>query len=37
MREQRLAGAVRENTPGAISRLDTMFATTLPPWNATGF
>jgi predicted acetyltransferase len=37
LREQRLAGSVRENTPGAISRLDTMFATTLPPWNATGF
>ncbi|MDT4938336.1 MAG: hypothetical protein QOG80_2007 [Pseudonocardiales bacterium] len=37
LREQRVAGSVHENTPGAISRLDTMFATTLPPWNATMF
>lgn len=37
LREQRLAGAVNELTPGAAARLDAMFATTLPPWNATGF
>ncbi|HJQ42238.1 MAG TPA: GNAT family N-acetyltransferase [Jatrophihabitantaceae bacterium] len=37
LREQRLAGAVNELTPGASARVDAMFATTLPPWNATMF
>jgi len=32
-----LAGGVRELVPGARERLDLMFSTPLPPWNATWF
>ena len=32
-----LAGGVREHTSGAIGRLDLMFSSPLPPWNATWF
>jgi predicted acetyltransferase len=31
------AGRVDEETPGALARIDAMFATPLRPWNATGF
>jgi predicted acetyltransferase len=37
LRGQRVAGNAAELTPGAIARVDAMFATSLPPWNATGF
>jgi predicted acetyltransferase len=37
LREQLLAGNVIEHTPGAIARVDAMFATTQPPWNQTMF
>jgi predicted acetyltransferase len=30
-------GGVEELTSGALQRADAMFATALPPWNATGF
>jgi predicted acetyltransferase len=32
-----LSGGVRELVPGALERLDLMFSTPLPPWNATWF
>ncbi|MFN2518967.1 MAG: GNAT family N-acetyltransferase [Jatrophihabitantaceae bacterium] len=32
-----LAGGVEELSSGALLRADAMFATALPPWNATGF
>lgn len=32
-----IGGGVEELTPGALHRADAMFATTLPPWNPTGF
>lgn len=32
-----LTGGVRELVPGALERLDLMFSTPLPPWNATWF
>jgi predicted acetyltransferase len=31
------AGGLRERTPGALARIDAMFATGLAPWNATWF
>lgn len=37
LRAQLIAGQVTENTPGAVSRLDAMFATLRPPWNQTMF
>jgi predicted acetyltransferase len=37
LREQSLTGAVTELTPGALDRVDAIFSTVLPPWNATGF
>jgi hypothetical protein len=30
-------GGIEELTSGALLRADAMFATTLPPWNATNF
>jgi predicted acetyltransferase len=35
--EIRLAGGVAERTPGALARLDLMFSTPAPPWDATWF
>jgi Sterol carrier protein domain len=35
--ELRLAGMVRENTPGALAQVDLMFSTSLPPWTGTWF
>jgi predicted acetyltransferase len=37
LREQRIAGGVHEVRPGALDRVDGMFATIAPPWNATSF
>jgi len=37
LRLLKLAGGVDELTPGAIDRADTMFASALAAWNATGF
>lgn len=37
LRQLAIAGGVEELTAGALSRAEAMFATTLPPWNATGF
>lgn len=37
LRQSALAGGVEELTSGARQRADAMFATTLPPWNATAF
>ncbi|MDQ2750116.1 MAG: GNAT family N-acetyltransferase [Actinomycetota bacterium] len=37
LRQLVISGNVDELTPGSLSRTDAMFATTLPPWNATGF
>jgi predicted acetyltransferase len=33
----KLTGWTRELTPRALERLDVMFSTPLPPWNATWF
>jgi predicted acetyltransferase len=35
--ELRLSGTVRENTAGALSLVDLMFSTSLPPWTGTWF
>jgi predicted acetyltransferase len=37
LRQLSLGGGIDELTPGALSRTDALFATPLPPWNATGF
>ena len=37
LRQVFVAGGVEELTPGALLRTDALFATTVPPWNATGF
>jgi predicted acetyltransferase len=37
LRELLLSGAARERTRGALGRVDLMFSTLLPPWNATWF
>ncbi|MEP7179557.1 MAG: GNAT family N-acetyltransferase [Pseudonocardiales bacterium] len=37
LRHLAIVGSVEELTPGALSRTDALFSTTLPPWNATGF
>jgi predicted acetyltransferase len=37
LRALSVAGGVDEVTPGALSRVDAMFATPRRPWNATGF
>jgi predicted acetyltransferase len=37
LREQLIAGGVTELTPGAIERVDAMFATTQAPWTQTMF
>lgn len=37
LRELLLSGVARERTPGALARVDLMFSTPLPPWNATWF
>lgn len=37
VRSQALAGLIEEETPGALDRLQLMFATERAPWNATGF
>ncbi|MEP7021422.1 MAG: GNAT family N-acetyltransferase [Pseudonocardiales bacterium] len=37
LRELMIGGSVEEVTPGALLRTESLFATTLPPWNATGF
>jgi predicted acetyltransferase len=35
--EMLLSGAARELTPGAVAKIDLMFSTPRPPWNATWF
>jgi len=37
LREQLIAGQIREVTPGAVARVDAMFATTQTPWTQTMF
>jgi predicted acetyltransferase len=37
LRGQLIAGTVTEHRPGALQRADSMFATSLAPYNATGF
>jgi predicted acetyltransferase len=37
LRQLRGGGGIEEVSPDALPRADAMFATTLPPWNATGF
>ncbi len=37
LRELLLSGVTREHTKGALERVDLMFSTPLPPWNATWF
>jgi len=37
LRQLSIGGSVEELTSGALARTDAMFATTLPPWNATSF
>jgi predicted acetyltransferase len=37
LRQLSISGSVEELTSGALARTDAMFATTLPPWNATSF
>ncbi|MEO6700399.1 MAG: sterol carrier protein domain-containing protein, partial [Jatrophihabitantaceae bacterium] len=37
VRSQQLAGLIDEHTPGALDRLQAMFATSPAPWNATPF
>ena len=37
VRSQQLAGLIDEHTPGALARLQAMFATSQAPWNATPF
>jgi predicted acetyltransferase len=37
LRELRPSGVTRENTPGALDRVDVMFSVPLAPWNATWF
>ena len=37
LRELLLSGVATERTPGALARVDLMFSTPLPPWNATWF
>ncbi len=37
VRQLGIGGGIEELTSGALPRADAMFATTLPPWNATGF
>jgi predicted acetyltransferase len=37
LRQVSVGGGVEELTPGALLRTDALFATTLAPWNATGF
>jgi predicted acetyltransferase len=37
LRELLLSGVTREHARGALERLDLMFSTPLPPWNATWF
>lgn len=37
VRQLTIGGEIEEATPGALTRADAMFATTLAPWNATTF
>jgi predicted acetyltransferase len=37
LRELLLSGVASERRPGALARVDLMFSTPLPPWNATWF
>jgi predicted acetyltransferase len=37
LRELAIAGGIQELSPGALRCADALFATTLPPWNATVF